>query len=235
MKDIDFLPEWYKNGLRREVSYRAQYMALGGVFLVMTVWSFATTHSISRAKAELAQTSTMHTQANTVSAERTRIENRLKDLRQKFESIEEVDSRIDVADVLAEMGFLIEDTIVLSKVEFVAERFPDEQSGNAAGQAGAIVRAIRTKTSENKRIPVGHVRFKIVIAGIAADATNVPTLIRMLEDSPYFCQVVPSFSQSGTVHAQSDSATSGGVPNAGTNIPVTEFEIHCYLANYQGL
>ncbi len=83
MKDIDFLPEWYKNGVRREVSYRTQYMVLGGVFLVMTVWSLITTHSIAKARAEFDDMSAMHTQAEKVSAERAGIENKLRSLQKK--------------------------------------------------------------------------------------------------------------------------------------------------------
>ncbi len=80
MKDIDFLPEWYKSGKRREVSYRTQYMALGGVFLVMAVWSLTTTHSISQARAVFTDTSATHTQAKRVSAELAGVENKLRSL-----------------------------------------------------------------------------------------------------------------------------------------------------------
>jgi len=63
MKEIDFLPEWYKSGRRRQVSYRTQYIALGGVFVVMMVWSLITTHSISKARAQYAQMATNQAQA----------------------------------------------------------------------------------------------------------------------------------------------------------------------------
>ncbi len=235
MKDIDFLPEWYKSGIRREVSYRAQYMALGGVFLVMTVWSLTTTHSISKARAEFADMSAMHTQAERVSAEMVGIENTLRSLQKKVESTEQIDSKIDVASVLAEMSFLIEETIVLNKVEFVAEKFPDKQQDNTSARTGAVVRAVRARTGEKQQLPLGHVRFKVVIAGVAADAIDVAALICKLEDSPYFCEVVPSFSQSAEVEAESTPPTTGTIPGAGASIPVSEFEIHCYLANYREL
>jgi len=34
------------------------------------------------------------------------------------------------------------------------------------------------------------------------------------------------------VKAEGAAPTSGGTPDAGANIAVSEFEIHCYLANY---
>ncbi len=233
MKDIDFLPEWYKSGIRREVSYRTQYIALGGVFLVMTVWSLTTTHSISKARAEFTDMSATHTQAERVSAELAGVEDKLRSLQKKFKSTEEIDSRIDVASVLAEMSFLTEETIVFDKVEFVAEKFPDKQQDKTS--AGAVVSAVRVKVDNKKQLPLGHVRFKVVIAGVAAGAGDVATLIMKLEDSPYFCQVVLSFSRSAEVKAESTRPTSADTPDAGASITASEFEIHCYLANYRTL
>jgi hypothetical protein len=54
MREIDFLPKWYTSGRRRQISYRTQCVALGGVFVVMMVWNFVAAHSISKATAKLA-------------------------------------------------------------------------------------------------------------------------------------------------------------------------------------
>ena len=70
MKDIDFLPEWYKSGIRREVSYRTQYIAMGGIFLAMAVWSLATSHSISKARAEFGDMAPIHEKAESASSPR---------------------------------------------------------------------------------------------------------------------------------------------------------------------
>ena len=106
MKDIDFLPEWYKSGVRREVSYRTQYIALGGVFLVMTVWSLVATRSIAKARAAFDDKSAIHAQAQKISAQLAGTQNEVRSLQQRVESIEQIDSRIDVASVLAELSFL---------------------------------------------------------------------------------------------------------------------------------
>jgi len=233
MKDIDFLPEWYKSGVRREVSYRTQYIALGGVFVVMTVWSLVATRSIAKARAEFDGMSAMHTQAEKASAQRAGVENELRSVQKKVESIEQIDSRIDVAGVLAEMSFLIEERIVLNKVEFVAEKFPDKKQDKASPDRSAVVRAVRVKVDKKQQLPLGHVRFKVVISGVAADASDVAALICRLEDSPYFFQVVLSFSRSKEVKVEGILPTSGGAPKAGADITVSEFEIHCDLANYR--
>jgi hypothetical protein len=233
MKDIDFLPEWYKSGVRREVSYRTQYIALGGVFLVMTVWSLVATRSIAKARAEFDGMSAMHTQAEKVSAQRAGVENKLRSVQKKVESAEQIDSRIDVAGVLAEMSFLIEESIVLDKVELVAEKFPDKKQDKPSAGTSAVVRAVRVRVDRKQQLPLGQVWFKVVISGVAADASDVAALICKLEDSPYFCQVVLSFSRNAEVKVDSISPASGGRPDAGQDITVSEFEIHCHLANYR--
>jgi hypothetical protein len=63
-----------------------------------------------------------------------------------------------------------------------------------------------------------------------------------LEDSPYFCQVVPSFSRAAEINAASNASSNlrrkspnarGGISETGGNLQVSEFEISCYLANYR--
>jgi Tfp pilus assembly protein PilN len=250
MKEIDFLPEWYKNGRRRQVSYRAQYIALGGVFVVMIVWSFITTHSISQARAQVARMETNQAQAKKVSAELAGIEDEIRVLRNNADSIEQIDSRIDVASILGEMSYLIDDSIVLQKVEFIAEKLTNELgAGNTPG-TGAVVRAVRAK-SNNTKVPLGKVRFKVVLAGVAADASDVAALMCKLEDSRYFCQVVLSYSRGdakvtvqntpslGRETTESEKKDKGKNSVKGTanrsEIQVNEFEINCYLANYRQL
>ncbi len=238
MKEIDFLPEWYKSGRRRQVSYRTQYIALGGVFMVMVVWNFITTHSISKARAQYAQMSTRQAEAEGLSAKFAELKSELRGLIKKTESIEEIDSKIDVASVLAELSFLIDERIVLNKVVFDAEKIEDKQRAEPSPPAGTVVRAVRTELSEKRKLPLGDVRFRVVIDGVAADASGVASLICKLEDSPYFCQVVPSFSRTAEINVTSNPSHRSRTKKvnsgreAGGKIQVSEFEIGCYLANY---
>ena len=246
MKEIDFLPEWYKNGRRRQLSYRTQYIALAGVLVVMVVWNFIATHSISQARAQFAQRAAEQAQAESVSAKLSEFESQLRGLQKKAESVAQIDSKIDVAGVLAEMSFLIDEKVVLSKVEFVAEKYAGKQDAKPSPQTGAVVRVVRAKMMEKREQPIGDVRFKVLVGGVAADASDVMALICKLEDSPYFCQVVLSFSRDAQVEIKSEPAERsmpqavGGVvgletrrQEAGEKVPVSEFEISCYLANYR--
>ncbi len=238
MKEIDFLPEWYKSGRRRQVSYRTQYIALGGVFVVMVVWNFIATHSISKARAQYAQMSTRQAEAEVLSAKFAELKSELRGLQKKTEFIEEIDSKIDVGSVLAELSFLIDERIVLTKLAFDAEKIEDKQQAELSPRAGAVVRTTRTKLNEKRKLPLGDVRFRVVIDGVAADASGVASLICKLEDSPYFCQVVPSFSRTAEINVTSNPSlrsmtkdVNGGREAEG-KIQVSEFEIGCYLANY---
>jgi len=245
MKDIDFLPEWYKSGRRRQVSYRAQYIAIGGVFVIMIVWSFIATHSISQARAHYAQMATNQAQAEKVSAKLAELENEMSLSRKNAESIEDIDSRIDVAGVLAELSFLIDEKIVLRKAEFVAEKFLEED--DVKSSPAAVVRAVQANLSNKNKLPLGNVRFKVVIAGVAVDASDVATLMCKLEDSPVVLafsrgdaeinieRASSSFAETdvtgGTVKSK-DRVRESGVRS---KIHINEFEINCYLANYREL
>jgi len=246
MKEIDFLPEWYKSGRRRQLSYRTQYIALAGVVVVMVVWNFVATHSISQAGVQFAHRAAEQAQAESVSSKLSEFEGQLRRLQKKAESIAQIDSRIDVADVLAEMSFLIDEKVILSKVEFIAEKYAGKQDAKPSPRTGAVVRVVRAKLIEKREQPLGDLRFKVLIAGVAADASDVMALIRKFEDSRYFCQVVLSFSRDAHVDVQSEPAVRS-MPDAaegaasaqarrqeaGEKVPVSEFEISCYLANYR--
>ena len=244
MKEIDFLPEWYKSGKRREISYRTQYIALGGVFVVMVVWNFITAQSISKARAQSAQMETRQMQAEGLSIKLDELKSELRGLQEKAQSIEEIDSKIDVAGVLAEMSFLIDEKIVLGKVEFIAEKFENKQQDKLSPRAGNVVRAVRATMNGKQKLPLGDVRFRVVIGGVAADMGDVAALICMLEDSPYFCQVVPSFSRTTVITAAGNPSLHSKIKNENTKgtvqknennkqIQVSEFEISTYLANYR--
>jgi len=223
MKEIDFLPKWYKSGRRRQISYRTQYVGLAGIFVVMMVWNLAASRSISKATTGLTQAQSKVSATESTSKEFGKIKSKVTQLQKKTEFIKEIDSRIDVAGVLGEISFLIDKKIVLSKVEFKAEKFADGQ-GRRANRASAFT-AARGNFAGKQTLPLGNVRFKVVISGVAADASKVAELICRLEDSPYFQLVYPSFSRNRNIKT--------GTNLAGENYQASEFEISCYLANYR--
>lgn len=221
MKEIDFLPEWYKNGRNRQVSYRTQVIGLSGALVIMIVWNFITTHSISKAKAQVELGKVMQTQAASVSREFAGIKSKVAEFQKKVKSMEEMDSKIDVASILAEMSFLIDDNIVLSQVEFDAEKFVDKKQEKAPQYAANVARVAVGSNFGKEKLPLGDVRFKVMLRGVAADASDIAALICKLGESPYFCRVYPSFSRNRKMKAGTEE-----------EFQVSEFEVSCYLANY---
>jgi Tfp pilus assembly protein PilN len=243
MKEIDFLPEWYKSGKRRQISYRKQYIVLASVLMVMVVWNFITARSISEAQAQFVSMETRQAEAKNLSIQLEELKGKLKVIQEKAKIVEKIDSRIDVANVLAEMSFLIDETIVLSKVEFIAEKFQDRQQGQQSSGSGTVVRAVRATLNDIQKMPLGDVRFKVVINGVAVDASDVAAFICKLEESPYFCQVVLSYSKNNEITARDNSSVRSKVESDNSSwnaqkfegnkkIQVSEFEISSYLANY---
>ena len=221
MKEIDFLPEWYKSGRRRKVSYRTQYVALGGIFVVMVAWNAVTSYSVSKASAKLRQMTTQQAQADEAVQEFEKVRSELIGLQKKANVLNAIDSRIDVVSVLGEMSALVDTKVVLSKVELRAEKFKNTQEDRPSATG---VRAAGGGPFNNGMPLLGEVRFRVLISGVASDASAVTELVVNLEESPYFSDVVPLL-QNGMVSA--------GGRNALRNYQVSRFEISCYLANYR--
>jgi hypothetical protein len=221
MKEIDFLPTWYKSGRQRQISYRTQYAGLGGIFVAMMVWNFVATHSLSEATAELVRVELKSASTESAAQEFAKIKGEAAQLQGKVRTIKEIDSKIDVANVLAEISFLVDRKIVLSKVEFTAEKFEGKRGEKPNSSSTVRVAGVSGKESP----PLGNVRFKMLIDGVALDAGDVAALICKLEDSPYFCQVIPLFTRN------KEMRTAGGA--GGEKFQVSEFEISCNLANYR--
>lgn len=235
MKEIDFLPEWYKSGRQRQISYCRQYIALGILLMVLLVLHFVVTQSISKATAKVAAETPIALAAETKLARFAEIRNQVKELQEKARVIDELDSKIRVGNVLAEISYLIDERIVLSSVEFVAERFGE---GRQKRRAGSAISVDRTRSVGKGPAVRGDVRFKVIVKGVAAAASDVAVLVCKLEESPYFCQVVPSFSRNKKIKAGTNvvggaaNVSKVSPPRRGEGLDVSEFEISGYLANY---
>ncbi len=225
MKEIDFIPEWYKNSRRQQISYRTQYFILGCIFVAIMFWNFIAARSISKAAAEFTQTAPKQVDAESMLREAAAVKNQTAQLQDKADILKKIDSRINVADVLAEISFLVDKRIVLSRVELKAEKFTDKKGRKISNDALLTAGGENQEAVGGKEMPLGDVRFKVVMRGIAINASDVAELICRLEDSPYFCQAVPSFSRNIKIK----TAAASDVPSQ----QVSEFEISCYISNYK--
>jgi len=218
MTEIDFLPEWYDSNRRRQLSFRTQYLALGCVVVVMVVWHLVTVHKVSRTRQQLAKNAVVQTQ--NASDEFARLKNQVVELQRKAQQIEGLGSRIDLPAVIGELSFLIDEKMVFSSLELVAEKFRSVQHEQQKSRRG--VRPAADSLSGAKSPSVGNVRFKITIKGVACDAGDVARLVVALEDSAYFREITSSW-RNRTIKNTSPSE----------EFEVSEFDIGCYLGNYR--
>ena len=212
MKEIDFIPQWYKAGRKRQVSYRRQYTVMGVAVAIMFVWSFAGNHTISKANAELNTIEADLRENAAVLEEYNSLESQILTLKEKADLLNGIDDKIDLPAVIGEISYLVSEKIVLRKVEFKTEIFGDTKT---AVRTSRVTFGSASKSGKYP-MPAGNTRFKVVVAGLAADPSDVANLIARLEGSQYFSRIIPGFSRNRTV---------------GDHL-ATEFEIGCYLANY---
>ncbi|UCD50475.1 MAG: hypothetical protein JSW27_23485 [Phycisphaerales bacterium] len=238
MKEIDFLPEWYKEGKRRRVRMRWQCIALSVVFLAMITYNTISAHRIAAATAALTRLDEQRIQAESVMHEFDVLNRELTEYQAEVESLQRMDSRIEPAAVLAEISHIVGPHIVLSRLEFIAE--PVAAPEDNSNRSRSSVRVAGTKSNVNKREPLGDVRFRIVLAGVAARPENVGELVCRLEASSFFRNVHPSGFRNSTIevpNAQAQEPTGSGpqksAAEAKKELQVSEFEITCYLANYE--
>ncbi|MBN2590243.1 MAG: PilN domain-containing protein [Sedimentisphaerales bacterium] len=237
MKEIDFLPEWYKSGIRRQVNYRVQYIILSGVFVVMMVWNFVSAGSVSRVRAKCTQMKEIQIQSERASTELEKYKSDIAILHEREKILGSIDSKINVSNVLAELSFLIDEKIVLSKVELISEIINDKQNNGNIPQSMSAVRS--SVSGDNSGALLGNVCFRVLIKGVAANGSDVAVLLCNLEDSPYFSHVNLLYSKDSevknTIKIQpvnfEESINNQNKTNNG-NINVSEFEIKCCLSNY---
>ena len=225
MRDVDFLPEWYKEGRRRQSSVQRQYVALGMLFLIMVVWNAVATRSISLATVDLADAEPRKAEAERICNQFDHDVRQLAERQQGLHRFQDLESRPDVASILAEVSALIGEKVVLETMELRAEgpvtnKFegpsgPKRLEGASAAQAsGAFAHAS------------GLVRFRVTMKGLAQDAQAVASLLKAMETSTFFRQVCLVYSR--------DQASSGEprmVPgDAGASRHALAFEIGCFLA-----
>lgn len=209
MREIDFLPDWYKHGRAEQRKHREFYVAIGLIVLVMIVWSIFANGRVAVVKARnatLRNAKLIQTQGQ---AEYDAVQNQFYQMQAKQRMLDSVKSNMAASNVLAEISHLLNGRVVLKKLEIKAEPVPLQN--NAKNEIQVYSTGLnKPKMFDNK------VRYKIILGGLAADAAQVAETINMLEMSDYFFQVIPGFSKNTLIEGRQ----------------MCEFELTCYLSNY---
>lgn len=206
MKEIDFLPSWYKKNRRQIRGYKWQYTTICVCVSFMIVWSFISGRIISTSGA-------FDESNNNASDTFEKYENyqqQLSALNEDRAMIEKYESKINVSNILAELSGLIDGRIVLSKIEIDSEEIENNDRPRTAS-------VIRNNGSNDTKSFNEKALYKIDIKGVSADSQSVAQLICDLEESEYFTRVVPGYSKDVMLDKKQ----------------VTEFEISFYLANFK--
>jgi len=212
MKEIDFIPEWYRTGQKRMVSYHRQYVLIAFLFVALLSWSHFAGAFVSRAQARVEATESLLKIEEPLLQAYNRTKAGVADLQGSVRIIARVRPRVDVSHVIAELSHLVSDQIVLSRIDVRSEAL---KSSPAAARKHVVTIASQGDRGSSV-LPEESIRSKVVIVGIAAEASDVASLISKLEESPWFCRVIPGYSRSKKIK----------------DVVVTEFEIGCYVANY---
>lgn len=212
MKEIDFIPEWYKTGQKRIVGYHRQYILITVLFVVLLVWSHAAGSFVSRVKAEVNRVQNLLEVKTPLAQVYCKMKETVANLQANAHVLERVEPRVDLSHVIAELSYLVSDQIVLSKIDIQSEAVQAVPTGKKKD----VVRIAAGTGRTSSALPEESTRSKVTIAGIAARGSDVASLISKLEESSWFCRVIPGYSRS--------KETKG--------VMTMEFEIGCYVANY---
>lgn len=210
MKEIDFLPEWYKTGKRRRGSYRRQYIVIAGLFATMLTWSFAASYSISAVEAQVDIMQKSLDGHHGVEAKFNQYNQAFSLLKERANRLDRLVPSVGISAIFAELSYTATDNIILTKLEITSEKFKDESGKSMSGRVGSRSR----KQEKNSAMPDPESRYKIHITGVAAAAADVNSYISQMEKSQYFCLVVPEL-----IQQMKDSTTA-------------DFQISCYIDNY---
>jgi len=184
----------------------------------MLLWAVNSVGIIAKIQARIEKDKEREQQAFRVCQKFDQFKEQIEQTKDRMDLVDDLKPRINLCYVLGEMSFLIDKPTLLRNLAIKAEKF---QKGGDKSETGiTVVNTART----SEKFPLRAVRYKIVINGIASDGADVAALICNLEDSAYFRQVKPLYTRNFKHRARQ-----------GENEMNTEFEINCYLANYEPL
>ncbi|MBE0534299.1 MAG: hypothetical protein IH624_01420 [Phycisphaerae bacterium] len=212
MKEIDFIPEWYRAGRKRRGSYHRQYTMIACLFVALLAWNYAAGSFLAAAKAAVDGARTLLAASAPFAQEYAALKEEIKDLSDRAEVLECINTPTALGAILGELSCLIGDRIILSSLEISAEPLQSETSGRSRD---AVVLS-RRSGGDAAALPGGDVCTKVVLAGIAADAADVAALIAAMEKSNYFCRIIPGYSRNKDIRG----------------CLTTEFQITAHVADY---
>jgi hypothetical protein len=217
MKEIDFIPQWYKAGRERQQRYKRQYVLMAVMLTVMVSWGFLINGHVSHVSAEVQEIQTALEKSRLRSEQATVLQTRIAEMKEQKSILDKIESRTKITAILGELSYLIGDNVILSSVSLEDELIENSETADAVVSAAVVQVSGAQKQDQDQVVPVSLTRCKVVLAGIAAQPSDAALLISRLEKSDYFDGILLVYSKPKKLKDQD----------------VTEFEIRCFVADYQ--
>lgn len=217
MKEIDFIPEWYKANRKRRQRYIRQYTLIGTLFALMVIWSFIVGGHIRTVRAEVTEIETAMQKGKQWVEEAATLEQDVALMRMKTTLLEDITPRTAVSAIIGELSYLIQKDIVLTELSMVNEPIQKEQPTDVVTTAAVVQVGTQSDASGKPSVIGRPSRVRVLLSGIAAAQSDAAGLIARLENSDYFDEVSLVFSR----------------PKKLKENTVTEFKIRCYVADYR--
>ena len=215
MKEIDFIPEWYKADQVRKRRYVRQYTIIAVIFGVMMVWSFVVGRHVKHVSADVEGVQSAFAKGRDKVHQAQRLQSEIAEMKQKAAVLDALTSRTKTTAILGELAYLVQENIVLNRLSLTNE--PIGEFKKETPVSGAVVQVGGSKERQHAVVPKTPSRVKVTISGIAAQPADAAAFIAALEQADYFQQVTLIFSR----------------PTKFMDNDVTEFEMCCYVADYR--
>ena len=215
MKEIDFIPQWYRAGRERKRRYVRHYALMAALFSLLVGWTFIINGHVARVSAEVEDIQTAFEKGQLRSEQAVRLENQIAEMEEKTMLLDTIAPRTKVTAILGELSWLIGENVILSSLLLQDEVIRDTQKADQF--SAAIVRVGSSqKKDQNEAIPQSPSHCKVVLTGIAARPADAASLIARLEKTDYFDRVFLVYSKPKKVKDKN----------------VTEFEVRCFVSDY---
>ena len=219
MKEIDFIPQWYKADRERKRRYIRQYALMAALFALMVGWGFMINGHIAHVSAEVEEIQTAFEKGRLRGQQATILEGRIAEMRQKTTLLDKIASRTKMTAILGELSYLMGENVILSKLSLQNELIQNPEKKGAFASAAVVRASGLQKGDQDVVIPASPFHRKVVLTGIAARPADAASLIARLEQTDYFDHVFLVYSK----------------PKKVNDRDVTEFEVRCFVADYQEL
>jgi hypothetical protein len=215
MKEIDFIPEWYKANRNRKKSYHRQYVLLGTLMAMMMIWSFVIGQYVEQVRADVEDIQSVFERGKMTIEQGMVLEAEIAMLQQQARILDATAPRTDMSSVIAELTWLIRGSVVLSKLSMINEVIEPKQADRLTS-TGVVRIGASSGGNGAAEMSLSPTRTRVTLTGVALTGADAAALISALEESAYFEQVTPVFTKAVKVK----------------DCDVTEFEIRMYVADY---